>query len=722
MIVQLQSTDYTTTSAARLMGNTGFWTALPRITRGPATARLLMTADTLQSEDVLAGFRGVATPDTLLPPGVMAYRVDYEDFLQSVIQAVRYMRLYLVADVNLTEDGLISMLSSYGMSAYPLDHAVLRPFQEGVDEWEYVRAENGYWGMVQTKLMQGGALTPRSLHNLLSLDFPIWASLHVNTFSQAETLRLLREKAASASTDEGKNLESRQDASDAEIGIMRLREEMGLGASLHSIALHVMVGAPSPEILKSRLEMVRGSTPLEMYRVFGAGRVAEEIFSANPYHESDGAMMTTPGVAMLAGSALSFRRRTETRGILLGVDRNQAPVILDVFDDRAPSYNMVILGITGSGKTFAALLLMLRHLQMGVRLVIVDPQGNVDLSFLGEGIAHKVVLGTDEAAINLLDITHEEIGNQVEYVMAMLGMLGVHTNKGYERAVLDTALMSLYEPIWGRDDVESYPTLPDLYRQLTDIAQSRTTNTTEAEFVFDTAALLAYNLRPYVEGSRADLFAHATNVDFALRHAVNVFDVSRLPQQEVGGKEGGLRSAMLAILVANINQAIRRRRRGGDTAPILFFVDEMGILMRDPVIASYISTEYKTARARLVGMIVADQDLHSLLGPKDDKGIHHGIPMLANAANTLIFHQKGSEREHIQTHFPNLPQSLVESLPAFSRGTCITQLPDDLLVVSVIPSRLDRVLLSSRLQDRQLASQIIAEMTAEIFTEEDDIQ
>ncbi|MBT3391385.1 MAG: DUF87 domain-containing protein [Chloroflexi bacterium] len=717
MIVQLKSTDYTTTSAARLMSNTGFWTALPRITQGGATARLLMTADTLQAEDVLAGFRGVATPDKLLPPGVMAYRVDYEDFLQSVIQAVRYMRLYLVADVNLTEDGLISMLSSYGMAGYPLDHAVLRPFQEGIDEWEYVRAENGYWGMVQSKLMQGGALTPRSLHNLLSLDFPIWASLHVHTFSQSETLRLLREKAASASVDERKNLESQQDASDAEMGIVRLREEMGLGAALHAVSLHVMVGAPNPEVLKSRLEMVRGSTPLEMYRVFGAGRVAEAIFSANPYHESDGAMMTTPGVAMLAGSALSFRRRTETRGILLGVDRNQAPVILDIFDDRAPSYNMVILGITGSGKTFAALLLMLRHLQMGVRLIIVDPQGNVDLSFLGEGIAHKIVLGTNDAAINLLDITHDEIGNQVEYVMAMLGMLGVHENKGWERAVLDSALMSLYQPIWGRDDVEVYPTLPALFDQLREIAMSDE----EADFVHETAALLAYNLRPYVDGSRADLFAHHTNVDFALRHAVNVFDVSRLPQQEVGGSKGGLRSAMLAILVANINQAIRRRRRAGDTAPILFFVDEMGILMRDPVIASYISTEYKTARARLVGMIVADQDLHSLLGPKDEKGLHHGIPMLANAANTLIFHQKGSEREHIQTYFPNLPQSLVESLPAFSRGTCITQLPDDLLVVNVIPSRLDRVLLSSRLQDRLLASQIIKEMSNEIFTEESEI-
>jgi hypothetical protein len=278
--------------------------------------------------------------------------------------------------------------------------------------------------------------------------------------------------------------------------------------------------------------------------------------------------------------------------------------------------------------------------------------------------------------------------------------------------------MALYEPVWGDPDVES-PTLPDLHSQLENLAQKekepKSAPSSAGGAVRETAAQLAYNLRPYVLGSRADLFGHATSVDFSLDHAVNVFDVSRLPQQEMGGS---LRSAMLAILVANVNQSIRNRRKNGDTAPILFFVDEMGILMRDPVIAAYISTEYKTARARLVGMMVADQDLHSLLGPKSENGLHHGVPMLANAANTLIFHQKDSERVRIREHFPGLPEPIVDSLPALPRGTCVTQLPGDLLIVNVLPSKLDKVVLSSRLQDRQLAREIIAEMSEGMNTKE----
>jgi hypothetical protein len=218
-------------------------------------------------------------------------------------------------------------------------------------------------------------------------------------------------------------------------------------------------------------------------------------------------------------------------------------------------------------------------------------------------------------------------------------------------------------------------------------------------------------LRGYVVGSSAALFGRNTTIDFRLDHVVNVFDVSRLPQQGMGGN---LRSALLSILVANINQSIRRRRRDGDRAPILFFVDEIGILMRDAVIADYISSEYKTARARLVGMIVADQDLHSLLGPKDEKGIHHGVPILANAANTFIFNQKESEQATIREHFPTLPVGMIDALPILPRGTCIASFPDDLLVVNILPGQFERIVFSSRLQDRERAFQIVERLKAEL--------
>jgi DNA helicase HerA-like ATPase len=105
------------------------------------------------------------------------------------------------------------------------------------------------------------------------------------------------------------------------------------------------------------------------------------------------------------------------------------------------------------------------------------------------------------------------------------------------------------------------------------------------------------------------------------------------------------------------------------------------------------------------------------LGPKDEKGLHHGIPILANAANTLIFNQKDGERERIREHFPSLPETLVNALSVLPRGACIASFPDDLLVVNILPSQFERIVFSSRLQDRQRAKEIIEQLKREIAGE-----
>jgi hypothetical protein len=710
MIVQIEPFDITTASPHQILGSAGFWANLPRITK-VNSARLLMVTDTLQPEDVVEGFHAVAVPADVLPPGVRAYRMQYEMFLHQTVQAVRYMRLYLVLDAPaLGEEGLLRLLGSYGIRARRLDGPVPRPFAAGTDAWGQVEADDGSrWVLLRSKVQQAGAIFPRSLHRLFGLDFPVWAALHIYTFPQREAVRVLRQKTIAARYAPRSTSEAAQEASEVERGASEIRREMSTtGASLHTVRFYVLVGADGPEQLASRVEIVRGSVPFEMETVHPAGEVARRVFSVEPITDSEGTPATTSGVTLLVGSAMSYRRRTETRGILLGIDRNQAPVVFNIFDDRAPSYNMVVLGQTGAGKTFAVLLMMLRHLLLGCRLIIVDPQGNIDLSFLGPEVYHRAVLGTREASVNILDIVHDEIGNQVDSAVSMLAMLGVlRQDDLLARAVLDEVLMDIYEPIWGRVSGTEAPTLEAVQARL-----ERMASRAFLPGVRDKAALLAFQIAPYIQGSRAELFGRPTTVDFSLRHPVTVYDVSRLPQQEAGGN---LRAALLAILVADINQAIRRLRRAGDRAPTLFFVDEMGILMRDAVIASHVSAEYKTARARLVGMIVADQDLHSLLGPRDERGLHHGIPILANAATVLIFTQRDSEKPRVREFFPGLPDSLVDALPALPRGTCIAQFPDDLLVVNVIPSDLDQIVLSSQLRDRERARAVMRRLLEEVY-------
>ncbi|MEP0805705.1 MAG: hypothetical protein HRF47_09460 [Chloroflexota bacterium] len=708
MILELYPFDLTTSPSAMLVATAGLWESLPRLCQGGLpVARLLLVADTLEKEQVFGDFERIATPEELLPPGVLAYRIEYENYLRRMVQSVRYIRAYLVIHASLEAEGLIGLLGAYGLRAQELDHELPRPFDAAHGAWDHLKSANGMlYGLLENAAEQGQAvLHPRLLHNLFAQEFPVYAALHVHTLPQASVMRMLNEKSAMAQFGAGKTVDSIREAEQAQAGVRAISDAISNGEALHTFKLYTLIPAADKRELENRLEIARGALPLRMERVYAPEKIVPRLFSAEPLEETDGTPLTTSGMALLAGSALSYRRRTTTRGVMLGMDRNQAPVILDVFDDRHPSYNTVILGQTGSGKTFATLLTMLRHLLLGVRLIVLDPQGNIQLDFLGEEVYRRSVVGTGAAAVNVLDVVYDEIGAQTEMAIAMLRLLGVHSDKPLERALLDEGLMALYAPMWGSS--EKPPLIGDLHGWM-----KRRIGQAHSTAVRDTAEGLEIALQAYVTGSRAEMFGRHTNMDFSLNHAVNVFDVSRLPQQGVGGN---LRSALLSILVANINQGIRRRRWAGDRAPILFFVDEMGILMRDAVVANYISSEYKTARARLVGMIVADQDLHSLLGPRDESGLHHGVPILANAANTLIFNQKDSERTMIQEHFPALPEAVVDALPALPRGTCVAQFADgDLLVVNIVPSRMDQVVLSSRLQDRQLAARIVEQIRKEV--------
>ncbi len=692
-VVQIKSFDIALASPWEFMATTSFWASLPRLTDGVPSARLMMVADTLDARQVAAGFREIAVPEDALPGGVWFYHTQYEEYLTQAVDDVRYIRIYLVVNVRMGEGGLCDLLATYGVHARPLDHKIPLPFSDGTDMWKSVRSGTQHWGMLKSKRQQFGGIYPRSLHQFFALGFPVWATLEVGAYSEEEARKHLRLKTATARHAPAKTPEAVQEAGAMLGTVARLRAEMNrAGAALHQMNFYAATAGATEAEMNTRLELIRGALPFDVSVVRPAGGVMRKVFSAQPAPVDRGALLTSPGVALLTGSAFSYRRRTETRGVMIGVDSNQGPVTLNIFDPRHSSYNMVVLGQTGSGKTFAVLLMMLRHLFLGTRLIIVDPQGNIDLSWLGADIYHKAVLGTEAAAVNVLDIVHDEMGAQIESVFAMLAMLGVcDRDDAIARALLDEALLDIYQPIWNRG-VEP-PTLGAVQRRLQLLAEA-----VELPIVRETALLMAYKLNPYTTGSYAPLFGNATTVDFGLQRPVTVYDVSQLPTEAHGGN---LRAALLSILVGNINQSIRGLRRAGDTTPILFFVDEMGVLMRDEVLADHISYEYKTARARRVGMIVADQDLHTLLGPRNARGVHPGETMLFNAASTLLFYQKDSERQLIRDKFAGLPDMLFEALFRLSRGVCVAQLPDDLLLTSIRPFEFEKIALSSQLHDRQ---------------------
>lgn len=690
-----------------------FWVRLPELTRALPTARLLMIASSFDGQQVHDGFQRYAVDKSGLPPLVAAYRSIFEEHIQRSTQTTRFMRLFLVFDSHQPDDITARLISSYGMRAHVLREAIPRPFAQVESKWTHGQAEDGSrWAILRSAIQQTGQLHLTCLHSLFALDFPIWLSLDIRTFTKTEALTMLRRKTTSARFERSLDLEAKAEASDVQQIATLLRSEIQhAGMALHHMRLNVLVGAGSESQLRERLQIVRSASGMALQRWESSIDSVKEMFSAESPSPFTGSLMTTRGVLAAAGSPLVYRRRTTTDGLLLGTDSHYAPVVFNLFDDSFPSYNAILLGQTGSGKTFAFQLMALRHMLTGCRIVMVDPQGNIDWSFLGDAVCQTVKLGTHHSRLNVLDITHDELPTQIESVLSILKLLevyGDHPADVLARSILDGLLTALYEPVWEHADAPS-PTLSHLKQTLD--AQAAI----EADSpIGRTARAISYRLSRYVEGSQSELFGGQSTVDFSLSHPVTVFDISALPNPET---EGNLRAALLSILVGNTSQAIKRLRKHehpASRAPIIWFIDEMGVLMRDPVIASNTSYEFKTARARLVSMVVADQDLHSLLGRADHAGTHHGEPMLANAAVNMVFFQREGQRDMIDRHFPEIPVPLRERIYQQGLGQCVLQLPNDVLQMTVRPSDFERVLLSSRLQDRERRQAMIAKLRRQL--------
>ena len=708
MILELDLYDYLTVNPAYIAANHDLWLKMGELFK-TNRVKFLMVAASWKKEEILAAFERQTIPDDQLPQMLGIYKALTETHLENSTKNSRFTRVFCILDTQEPLESVARILKSYGLLAHPLEQPVLPPFAQITSHYDYgISAEGNHWAMIRSESAQTGVINPTALHGLFNLEFPVWATITLENLTTSQAKALVRRKAGTIGYTIRKNEdeEVRASALDVKVAADEIRGELYRGASLHHVTLSVLVGGSDKKELRERAALIRSACGWGMRSYYEPIQTAVEMFQVEKVLPINGksTLVTTRGVVALLASPLTYRRRTDSTGVIIGYDMTQAPAHLHLFNPRYPSYNAVLLGQTGSGKTFAFQVIALRHLLMGCRIVMVDPQGNIDWSWLGEESCQTIQLGTENGALNILDAIHDDLPNQVEHVLSLLKLMGIYGDDPQDRlarAILDRCLIDLYRPIWGTG---IHPQLKDLGRRL-ELGN-------DEDEVSGLCKTLVLRLRTYTEGSQSSLFANRSNIDLSLSKAVTIFDISRLPSPE---KEGNLRASLLSILTGSISQAIRQLRRGDSpakTTPIIWFIDEMGVLMRDPVIASNTSYEYKTARARRVSMVVADQDLQSLLGREDDYGTKHGQAMIANAGTVLIFKQRQGEEQRVKEAFPELPETLAERIYLQGLGQCVLQTAEDVTQITIHPSEFEKIIFSSRLQDREKREGMIAKFRA----------
>jgi len=318
---------------------------------------------------------------------------------------------------------------------------------------------------------------------------------------------------------------------------------------------------------------------------------------------------------------------SSNEGILYGINKhNNSLVFFDRFSME--NANMVIFAKSGSGKSYAVKLEILRSLMMGTECIIIDPENEFKtLSESVDGSFFKISLSS-ESHINPFDLPEPREDERVEDVLRsniinlvglMRIMLGGLTPE--EDAIMDQALSETYaaKDITPNSDpsmwAENVPIMSDL------------------ESVLETmegADSLVERLRKFTKGTFASFFNQKSNISMD-SHLV-VFGIRDM--------EDELRPMAMFIIMRyiwNTARATLKKR--------LLVIDEAWWMMKTEDGASFLFGICKRARKYWLGVTTITQDVSDFM--QSD----YGKPIITNSSIQLLLKQSPATIDLVQQTF-----------------------------------------------------------------------
>ena len=227
------------------------------------------------------------------------------------------------------------------------------------------------------------SLAPGFLQGLMAAGAPMDLSVHLGAIPTEQAARTLEwqkvrfESAQSLSFKRGRSM-----SPEAEIAledVSRLRDEVQRGRErLFHASLSVTLHADNADTLKDLTQKARAHFAATLGKLDNlAFRQREGLLSTLPLGLNAVAVWRTLDTSSLARLFPFSPPDLDTRsGTLYGIDlRACAPIVYDPFDGTHLNANTAVLARSGSGKSFATKLGVLRGLCRGVRAYVIDPEG-----------------------------------------------------------------------------------------------------------------------------------------------------------------------------------------------------------------------------------------------------------------------------------------------------------------------------------------------------------
>lgn len=455
---------------------------------------------------------------------------------------------------------------------------------------------------------------------------------------------------------------------------LRILEELQKGRDkLFNISLYVNCRAETKaelNLLTKKIESELNS--LMIIPKIPSFRMAQGLISAAPLCSDKlnvSRNITTYALSAFFPFTSPFFQVDET-GVWLGLNKNNIPIIKDIFKLSNP--NGCILASSGAGKSYMAKLLISRYLLNGIKVIVIDPQGeykNLVEIFKGQRINLSY---HSDTIINPLDLMgHTYIDKRLALMDLMQIILGGENPLTEpQKSFIDRALTEAYRAKGITEREETWSFNPPILQDVLEILVSMEKRAITLEK--STIRSLINRLSMYVDGVFSFLNQH-TNINF--NNNFVCFDIGEMPKQ--------VKPVIMFLVLDYVYMKMRK-----DIERKLLVIDEAWSLLSRTEDASYIFEIVKTCRKFNLGLLMINQEVEDLLNSNAGKSV------LANSAYTLLMRQKPAVIEEIQETFHLSKQEKTHLLTA-QVGEGILLMEDEHSEIKIVASEEEHKLITT---------------------------
>lgn len=345
----------------------------------------------------------------------------------------------------------------------------------------------------------------------------------------------------------------------------------------------------------------------------------------------------------------------QENGILYGVNlSNNSLVILDRFGLN--NANSIVFAQSGSGKSYASKVEILRQLMQGTKVIVIDPEREYKLLSKSVNGTYIKLSTKSNQKINPFDLAttsrskadlSEHAQNLTEVISLMVDGLSAS-----EKAGVDKAILKIYKKTKDKP-----PLLNDLYQELGRLGHSK----------------LCERLERFTTGSLAGVFNKHTNIK--LDNRLVVFDIKDMPET--------LRQIMMMIVSNFVQNQVKAHPQKR-----MLVIDEGWLLLEHEESARFVAGLVRRARKYYLGVSIISQQANDFL--KND----YGRAIASQSSLRILMRQDTTTIKKVSAEF-NLSEWEESFLLTCDKGEALIIADQNHVAVKIIASDKEHPLITT---------------------------